>query len=39
MEVNPLIIGVIFTTIFIFGVIGIVYYYFNKMEKEVKEAN
>ena len=39
MELNPLIIGVISIIVFICGVMAIFYYYFNKFEKEMKEAN
>ncbi len=38
MEFNSLIVGVISIIVFIFGVIAIVYYYFNKLEKDVKEV-
>jgi hypothetical protein len=34
MELNPLIIGVIAIIVFMFGVIAIIYYNLNKLEKE-----
>jgi hypothetical protein len=34
MELNPLIVGVVSIIIFMFGVIAILYYFLNKLEKE-----